>query len=566
MIGEQRQTDSLIPAFLRDSRVLQVIGQLVFVALLVVVGSGVWDGLSATMQERNLTPDFSYVNQPSNFDVDPLQKPDWYSSTSTYGEAFIVGVMNTLSVVGVGLVATTILGIFMGILLLSRNWLVRTLSRTYVELLRNTPLLVQLFIWFFVVMFALPPFREDITFPQEGVVAIGIRLFIFVIVLVVVWLYTRRMASDSPLRAGLMAGTVMAIAAIEIGFRLGATQEGWQSIYGSGDLSNFGFLLYFFVSVVLIAGSWYAPEAGRGSLMGLAIGQLIGGLLFYFGIIPNSAFRWDVFPAFYISIRGFVFPETHTTPRFATWLIFVVIGIVVAAGQWIYYGYITETTGRPTRRGTYAVLAVVGFIVLGWLIVRAEPLPDTITIEQDGETVFIPLEDAIQQDLLTFEEEALYSPDPFITRLPQRQGLRFGIGSQIAPEYMALFLGLVIYTSAFIAEIVRAGIQAVPHGQVEAARAVGLSNGETLRLIILPQALRVIIPPLTNQYLNLTKNSSLAVAIGYKDIVGMSQTIMNQSGQSIAGIMLIMIAYLIMSLTISVVMNLINRRFQLVTR
>jgi general L-amino acid transport system permease protein len=139
-------------------------------------------------------------------------------------------------------------------------------------------------------------------------------------------------------------------------------------------------------------------------------------------------------------------------------------------------------------------------------------------------------------------------------------------GSQITPEYMALLLGLVVYTAAFIAEIVRAGILAVPRGQIEAARALGLSTNQTLRVIILPQALRVIIPPLGNQYLNLAKNSSLAVAVAYADLVLVTTTIMNQSGQSVTGITMIMLTYLALSLIIAAAINLVNRRFQIVTR
>jgi len=124
----------------------------------------------------------------------------------------------------------------------------------------------------------------------------------------------------------------------------------------------------------------------------------------------------------------------------------------------------------------------------------------------------------------------------------------------------------VVYTSAFIAEIVRAGIQAVPGGQVEASKAVGLSQSDMLRLIVLPQALRVIIPPMGNQYLNFAKNSSLAIAVSYTDIFQVTNTIINQSGQSVTGIIMVMLAYLFISLVISFMMNFINQRFQLVTR
>lgn len=131
----------------------------------------------------------------------------------------------------------------------------------------------------------------------------------------------------------------------------------------------------------------------------------------------------------------------------------------------------------------------------------------------------------------------------------------------------ALVLGaLVIYTSSFIAEIVRAGIQAVPKGQIEAARALGLSQGDLLRRVILPQALRVIIPPLGNQYLNLAKNSSLATVVAYADIYATSVTMAGTSGQSVPIIIMVMGTYLIISLTISAVMNWVNRRFQIVAR
>ena len=154
-----------------------------------------------------------------------------------------------------------------------------------------------------------------------------------------------------------------------------------------------------------------------------------------------------------------------------------------------------------------------------------------------------------------------------ISLLPEQNRFgRFMVGTEISPEYMALLVALVVYTSAFIAEIVRAGIQAVPHGQLEASRALGLSQSQTLTQIILPQALRVIIPPLGNQYLNLSKNSSLAIGIGFADIFTTSTTIMNQSGQTITGFLIVMVFYLILSLIISAVMNWVNSRFQLVTR
>ncbi|WP_456307350.1 ABC transporter permease subunit [Paeniroseomonas aquatica] len=136
----------------------------------------------------------------------------------------------------------------------------------------------------------------------------------------------------------------------------------------------------------------------------------------------------------------------------------------------------------------------------------------------------------------------------------------------MSPEYFALLLGLTMYTAGFIAEIVRSGIQAVPHGQWEAAQALGLRPASVLKLVVMPQALRVIIPPMTSQYLNITKNSSLAVAIGYQDIVSIANTTLNQTGQAIEGIAIIMLVYLSISLSISLFMNWYNARIALVER
>jgi general L-amino acid transport system permease protein len=147
---------------------------------------------------------------------------------------------------------------------------------------------------------------------------------------------------------------------------------------------------------------------------------------------------------------------------------------------------------------------------------------------------------------------------PTFSSSPELQGFNFVGGAALSPEFAALLIGLVIYTAAFIAEIVRAGVLAVDRGQTEAAHALGLSRAQTTRLVVLPQALRVIVPPMTSQYLNLTKNSSLAVAIGYPDLVSIANTTMNQTGQAIEGIAVIMAVYLTISLSISAFMNWYN--------
>lgn len=148
----------------------------------------------------------------------------------------------------------------------------------------------------------------------------------------------------------------------------------------------------------------------------------------------------------------------------------------------------------------------------------------------------------------------------------KRERFRFIGGGTISPEFLAILSGLVVYTAAFIAEIVRSGILAVSHGQTEAASALGLSRGKILRLVLLPQALRVIIPPMTSQYLNLVKNSSLAVAIGYPEVVAIENITMNQTSRALECIMLIMVVYLTISLSISITMNIYNKRIALKER
>ncbi len=155
---------------------------------------------------------------------------------------------------------------------------------------------------------------------------------------------------------------------------------------------------------------------------------------------------------------------------------------------------------------------------------------------------------------------------PTALNAPKLVGFNFTGGMTFSPEFIALLLGLVLYTAAFVAEVVRAGIQSVSKGQTEAAMALGLRPGMVLNLVILPQALRVIIPPLTSQMLNLTKNSTLAVAIGYPDFVSVANTTINQTGQAIEGVALIMALYLIFSLLTSVIMNWYNKKAALVER
>ncbi len=560
------QNRSLVPAFLRDQRILSVIGQLIFAFVLVYLISLLWGSILTSLSSKNLTPNLTFLTNRAGFDIG--ESPSWYSSSSNYGDAFKVGLTNSLRVISAGLVLTTIVGVLAGIFLLSSNWLLRNVTRGAVELLRNTPILIQLIFWYAIVITSLPDFRAPLTLLPEGRFAFPLHWLIEIAVVAFLWFgYLAKDIIGSPRRFFCVAALLGGVVAIEAGFLfLGAA-------YGSASLNSIGFVIYAVISIVLIALAFtQIKNVMRWRALGLTVGQFVGGLLFYFGILPNNGFPIDITPTIFISRRGFAFPELHATARFAGWLAFVAVGISLALILWIYLGRLTEQTGRAYPRLRYSILAVVIFSVIGWFAVGAQPQPSTVPVIKDDQTVFLSLDDARSQGLLTSADEDYYSTSPIVYVLPVQRVNAAGIvsgyvsGTQVSPEYIALLLGLVIYTAAFIAEIVRAGILAVPKGQIEASRALGFTTTQTLWMIILPQAMRVIIPPLASQYLNLAKNSSLAIAIAFADVVTISTTIMNQSGQSVSGITLIMLTYLTISLIIAFFTNLANRRFQLVTR
>ncbi|MDX1801565.1 MAG: ABC transporter permease subunit, partial [Marinobacter sp.] len=317
--------------------------------------------------------------------------------TMTYGRTFLVGLLNTLLVSGLGIIAATILGFIVGVARLSKNWLVSKLALFFVETLRNIPLLLQIFFWYFAVLQNLPSPRQS-----------------------------------------LEAGGIIA-------------------------LNNRG--LYFPAPIT---------EPGFGWVIGAFVVAVVAALAIHRWAKNRQLKTGQLFPAFRVGL-----------------------GLVIALPLVVYL-----LTGAP----------------LDW-------------------------------------------------DLPHLQGFNFTGGVTIIPELAALWFALSIYTASFIAEIVRAGILSVSRGQTEAANALGLHSGLTLRLVVIPQAMRVIIPPLTSQYLNLMKNSSLATAIGYPDLVSVFMgTTLNQTGQAVEVVAITMAVYLTISLAISVLMNLYNRAVALQER
>ncbi|GAB1422650.1 hypothetical protein MASR2M15_28880 [Anaerolineales bacterium] len=542
--------------YLRDIRVIQVIAQIVFTVALVGFLAIIWISILGTLEKKNLAPGFDFLERRAGFAIS--ESPEWYTPESTYGEAFLVGVVNTLRIVLIGLFGATSLGVLIGVLLLSNNWLIRAISRIYVEILRNTPLLVQLIFWYFVVMLSLP--ADDIAIPNESILILPWRYPLYLLFILALFLYSRR--TSYPAR--LMTGVVGSVVIMEITYAL---------LGYSTDIA----LMFGLLGLLLFIFSWFAKRDISIFLFGLAfipIANVVAHVFLYIfsvlGLLSNpQAYVGEIYPAIYVGLKGFVFPIAFTTSQFGAWMAFVVAGVLLAIALWIILGHITETTGKPYSRFWYAFFSIVILAVMGWFIVNMNALPvDVVDIDPaTGEATVINPQELDVRGELSVEQKRLYSGDPLIIELPKQNKFgRVEIGTGVSLPYMSLLLGLVVYTSAFIAEIVRAGIQAVPFGQIEAARALGLSASQTLVQIVLPQALRVIIPPMGNQWLNLSKNSSLATAIAYADTYAVGITIMNQSGQSVTGFTLILLVYLTLSLIISLFMNFMNSRFQIVTR
>ena len=380
---------SNIGSFLFNRSVQGVFYQLITVGLVALGIYYIVTNTARNMLERGLASGFHFLGVESQFDIGMTLIE--YSPTSTYFDSFIVGLLNTLLVAGIGILFATIIGFIVGIARLSSNWLISKLAETYVEILRNIPLLLQIFFWYFAVLRSLPSPKQSEPFLFDTTVLNNRGLYVPELI--------------------------------------------------SNEGSSIIFYLFWLTIVISIGIFIWAKRKQN-----------------------QSGYR---FPAFYVSA------------------------------------------------------AII---------------------------------------ILTFLISLIATGFPFSFEYPELKGFNYKGGIKIIPELVALTFALSMYTASFIAEVVRAGILAVSKGQTEAARSVGLSQNLVLRLIIIPQALRVIVPPLTNQYLNLTKNSSLAAAIAYPDLVLVfAGTALMQTGQAIEIIGMVMGVYLFLSLFTSILMNLFNR-------
>jgi len=283
------------------------------------------------------------------------------------------------------------------------------------------------------------------------------------------------------------------------------------------------------VGVMRLSPNWLVARLATVYIESLRNVPLLLQLFFWYAMIvevlPRAKEAYGPFLGVYLSNRGFNLPIPDSWAYLG---LGAGILIALAATIWLYRRNkkIHDETGQIKNTLGPGMLIFAVAMLLGWL---AGGAPTTLD-------------------------------------LPEFKGFSFKGGAEVTSEFLALWLGLTLYTASFIAEIVRSGILAVSKGQWEAAGSLGLSRTQILRFVVLPQSLRVIIPPTTSQYLNLTKNSSLAVAIGYPDIVGITNTTINQSGQAIEGIAIIMAVYLTLSLSISLFMNWYNSKLALVER
>lgn len=448
-----------------DPKIRGLFYQVLLLSLVAFLVYGAASNAVENMRSQNIATGFGFLSVTSGFDVNQTLIP--YSATSTYGRAFLVGLLNTLLVSAIGIVFATFLGFTVGVARLSKNWLVSTVAMVYVELIRNLPLLLQLYFWYNAVLKAMPAPRQSwtlpgLTFGFGNLVPLMLMLVICALGYVFIRSSRSKIADDS-LQALAAAGAIVAtIAALYfigafVGWPLGTLEQGIAFVNNRGLT---------------------VPRAVFGDGAGLI------GIAFIVSIVGALVFR--------------------------SW----------AKKQ-------QERTGEQYPIGLVAFAAIIGLPLIAYLVAGR----------------------------------------PVSFELPVLRGFNFQGGIQIYPEFIALLLGLSTYTAGFIAEIVRAGILAVSKGQTEAANALGLRASPTLKLVVIPQAMRVIIPPLTSQYLNLTKNSSLAVAIGYPDLVQVfTGTVLNQTGQAVEVVAITMAVYLTISLVTSFVMNIYNQRVALVER
>lgn len=498
-------------AFYNDPVIRGIIYQVVVAALLVAFVIWIVGNTAANLAAQNKTTGFDFLWKTAGFDISFSLLP--WTRESYYWQALLVGITNTLLVAFIGIFFATMLGFTIGIARLSSNFIVSRLATIYVETIRNIPLLLQLFFWYFAVLKAMPSVRESLALPFD--IFINQR-----------GLMVPRPTPDQEFSLVILAFGIALVAAIALGIwatrvrTLTGRYPAQVVLAGKAADAGVTFIVSFIGMLALFTAVF---QIGNAPLLAAVLAVLVAALsVSRFAALARGLLTFVIGFLVLNAVMGSMF----------SWIPSLVIA-VVSAGVALIIARVAYTGAleRPSSEARFP-LALMVLIIIG--------VP-AVVYWLTGAT-------------LAFE-------------LPVLERFNFKGGLQLPPEFVALAFGLSVYTASFIAETVRGGILAVSKGQTEAAQSLGLKDGDRLRLVIVPQAMRVIIPPLTSQYLNLTKNSSLGAAIGYPELVNVfAGTSLNQTGRAIECIAITMLVYLTFSLLTSAIMNWYNARVSLVER
>jgi general L-amino acid transport system permease protein len=391
-----------------------------------------------------------------------------------------------------------------------------------------------------------PPSSRIPFYRDTRIIAIILQVVFAIIVIGTIWtLYTNMMAGLR--RVNLLptftflavpAGFPIAESVIEYDPAMTYGRAFIVGILNTVRIAVVGVILATILGVILgicrLSSNWLLRNLAMAYVEIVRNVPLLLQLIFWFSVtkvFPRVQESIEIGGVIFLHNRGVTLAWPQANDSFNMWVPWLVIGVVAGVIFYVVRRIQFVRRDRPGVAAPFALLIALGVALLGFVI--------------------------------TFFAAGSW---PVVLEIPQLERFNFQGGITVTASFAALLTGLVIYTAVFIGEIVRSGIQAVNKGQREAARALGLTPGQTLRLVIFPQALRIMIPPMTSQYLNLTKNSSLAIAVAYPDLFYVASTINNQTGQAVPVILMLMVSYLSVSLITSLLMNWYNRRIQLVER
>lgn len=607
------EPEARIP-FWRNVKTIGLLAQVVFVVIVAIGLVILWTNVTSALSRSNLPADFGWLDARAGIPIG--ERPIPYTPDSPYWRALLIGFLNTLKIAFIGVLLASLLGVGVGVSRLSGNWLLRQIATWYVEILRNTPLAVQIIFWFTAALATLPPsITAPIRLPggmylsNRGLAipfiypGFGFRawlpwLLAAAVAYVVILLVRRRQIerSERPGRAwppALLAALALAVggyflasaaatrpADLAVEFTLDRNRGvTFLDADGDGERDR-GEELYGFVPV-----EFRLSEGALESRSQNLVEQRT---------VKPSTLRFPILEDGEYESYELRFVRDEAAERFSVhWLREPSVGLIYedrnGDGAW-QRGEETDANGDgfenvPTelivrgferrlvssRDGSIRIPAFKPLRLAGDEDV--DKAANSVGFGAGPAALFgSPSDDATEDDATETGEAdldtsveivdsgALVYSEPAVPVSNYEGGFRF------TASYLALLLALVFYTASFIAEIVRGGIQAVPNGQTEASKALGLSNTQTFSLVVFPQAVRIILPPMISQYLNLTKNSSLAPLAAYAEIFAVSTIVANQTGASVPVTVMIIATYLLISFFFAFVLNIVNARLAIVER